>query len=81
MLLRLTVKQRDTFLLMVSRPDDSLREWAGKLGISHTALVDRLGCLEKKHYITNNDGLRSVTASGIDQVMTDGVHSRFIKSK
>lgn len=81
MLKRLTEIQKDTFLLIVSEPNYSLRGWAGKLGISHISLMDRLFLMEKKHYVYREKGRWHVTPDGIDQVMTDGIHNRFIRSK
>ena len=78
---RLTEKQRDAFMVVFNKPDGSLRSWGDKLGISHMTFQDRLIHVEKKGYVEKEGGAWRIKAEGVEKIMNDGIHNRFIRSK
>lgn len=81
MLRILTEKQKDAYIVLTDNPDGSLRKWAKELGISHTSLEHRLYYVERKGYITKENGKFSFTSGGLEKIMNDQIHTRFIRTK
>lgn len=81
MLKRLTEKQYEVFLLIQNNKGMSIRNMGKKLGVSHAAIFERIYYLVVKGYIVNVDGKYRTTTEGRHQIINDGLHNRFIKSK